>query len=246
MKRLKFFALLISLALPFQNAAAKASTAELSANWSGYAAQSGIFTAVKGQWTVPEIKADKNFKTDSTWVGIGGVSSSDLIQTGTQSFTDSGQVHYAAWYELLPDYSKHIAMTVQSGDQISASILEIDTNRWKISLDNITTGEHFEKLTSYKSSRSSAEWIEEAPSSEAGLLPLDNFKRIRFQNCSAIKDGRLVSLAEAGADAVALGSGSGKILAVPGKIKPSSKGFDIVRSIKRGLKRIFKTLPINR
>jgi hypothetical protein len=74
-----------------------------SRNWSGYVATGGSFTSVAGTWTVPALSTRQAFASDATWVGIGGVSSSDLIQAGTEETTSrSGQVGYNAWVETLP------------------------------------------------------------------------------------------------------------------------------------------------
>src|SRR5262245_35897846 len=60
---------------------------EYSFNWSGYAvgAKPGEqITEVRGSWTVPKVKlAPPGFS--SSWIGIGGFSSADLIQVGTAS-----------------------------------------------------------------------------------------------------------------------------------------------------------------
>ena len=78
-----------------------------STNWSGYAALSGKFTAVSGSWIVPVVSGTSGVSTaDATWVGIGGVSANDLIQTGTTNNVDSaGTVSTYAFYELLPNAS---------------------------------------------------------------------------------------------------------------------------------------------
>ena len=53
---------------------------------------------------------------DATWVGIGGVTSNDLIQAGTQAIIQKGQTSYEAWYELLPGYQTIIPLTINAGD----------------------------------------------------------------------------------------------------------------------------------
>src|SRR5689334_11284503 len=73
---------------------------ESSLNWSGYAVTGSGITNVHGEWTVPTVNATyPGFS--STWVGIGGYSSSDLIQAGTEHDSTGGTDYYA-WYEILP------------------------------------------------------------------------------------------------------------------------------------------------
>src|SRR3954447_13272321 len=66
-----------------------------SLNWSGYAVvgQAGHpITAVTQSWIVPTVSlAPPGFS--STWAGIGGYNTSDLIQAGTES--DTAQTPYA-------------------------------------------------------------------------------------------------------------------------------------------------------
>jgi hypothetical protein len=63
-------------------------------NWAGYVATGGTFTSVSGSWIVPQVNATGT-SSDATWVGIGGTTSRDLIQTGTRAVVNSnGQVSY--------------------------------------------------------------------------------------------------------------------------------------------------------
>ena len=51
----------------------------------------------------------------------------------------------------------------------------------------------------YASSRSSAEWVVEAPTARWGrLLPLDTFGWVGFSQASTVKDGERVTIAQAG------------------------------------------------
>src|SRR5579862_3178597 len=79
------------VARPFMNPTAQAvvtntGSSNDSSNWAGYAAQGGTFTGVTGTWTVPAPTADATttyatrIAADATWVGIGGVSTRNLIQ----------------------------------------------------------------------------------------------------------------------------------------------------------------------
>jgi hypothetical protein len=74
--------------------------ASVSHNWAGYQASSGTFTGVSGTWSVPDFSSDSSAGADATWVGIGGVSTNDLIQAGTQETTSgTGTTEYRAWVE---------------------------------------------------------------------------------------------------------------------------------------------------
>ncbi|HUR78661.1 MAG TPA: G1 family glutamic endopeptidase [Acidimicrobiales bacterium] len=155
---------------------------EYSINWSGYAvpAKSGeAIGAVRGSWLVPQINgAPPGFS--SSWIGIGGYETSDLIQVGTAS---SGYLERNyAWYEMLPEYAIPItsgcagdnSCAVAQGDRMAASIDNVGGDTWVIMLANLGKGAvakwHWAMTATYKSSRSSAEWIFEAP--QIGVGPV--------------------------------------------------------------------------
>jgi hypothetical protein len=160
-----------------------------SLNWAGYVAINGGYTSVSGSWKVPNPTGNGSTMTaDSSWIGIGGAFSSDLIQTGTMNFvSSSGQVTSAAFYELLPDAALEIAaMNISPGDLMFATIIETSAANWQISLTDNTTGQNFSANVSYSSSHSSAEWIEEDPSFLNGsLVPFDNFGKSLFSSSLA-------------------------------------------------------------
>jgi hypothetical protein len=69
---------------------------------------------------------------------------------------------------------------------------------------------------------SSAEWIQEAPtSSVGGQLPIDNFGTVNFSAGSAVKDGNTVNIAGSGAQPITMIGRSGQPVA-----KTSSLGSD--------------------
>jgi Peptidase A4 family len=205
---------------------------DTSHNWSGYAATGGNYTAVSGTWTVPEFTPDGIFGVDATWVGIGGVRSRDLIQAGTgQTMSGSGHTQYEAWVEMLPRASRQVALSVHPGDSVTVSITEQSPNNWLIHFTNNTTGQTYEQTQQYTSSHTSAEWVEEAPSAgRAGILPLSNFGAIQFTNATAVKDGRTVSIAEAGGSAITMLGGNNQALAVPSDLGQDGASFTVART----------------
>ena len=177
----------------------------LSTNWSGYAVESPNFSApanytvtkVSGSWKVPQVINNTSLGWSSTWVGIDGFSSSTVEQIGTEQDTLAtaskyGMPQYYAWYEMYPAYPVTItSVPIHYGDSITASVTYSGTSTdssgtFTLSITNITTGKSFsinQTLTSAK--RSAAEWIEEAPSSTSGVLPLANFQTVTFTGSTA-------------------------------------------------------------
>jgi hypothetical protein len=153
-----------------------------STNWSGYAvtpATDGI-TAVNSTFVVPSAAiVPPGF--GATWTGIGGYSSTDLIQAGVAEMSLPtlplvGDQYYA-WYELLPNAETQLtnctgdsSCTVSPGDSITVNISQDAATLWTISVADAGHWTWSSQVT-YASSNSSAEWIQEAPSIE-GLQSL--------------------------------------------------------------------------
>jgi hypothetical protein len=205
-----------------------------SQNWSGYAATGGTFTAVTGTWTVPNFSPDSPTGADAAWVGIGGVDTRDLIQAGTQqTVSRSGSTRYEAWVETLPQASHPVPLTVNPGDSVTVAITQLPQTReqWRVSLKNNTTGKTYEVTERYTSSMSSAEWVEEAPSSGRGRqIPLDNFGTVNFSQATAVKDGKTITVADAKAQAITMVGRGGLQLAKPSPLGADGASFSVTRS----------------
>lgn len=201
-----------------------------SRNWAGYAATGGTFTAVSGTWTVPTISAGRTAAADATWVGIGGVSATDLIQAGTDATVQSGRVIYTAWVELLPRASQPVPLAVHAGDTVSVAITQQSGDTWQIVIRDTTTGKSYQKQVTYASSRSSAEWIEEAPAlGRRTLLPLDNFGAINFTNATAVEDGQQHTIAQADGQPITMSSRTGQPAAQPSALGADGASFSVTR-----------------
>ena len=160
-----------------------------SRNWSGYAvrSKSHAITSVTGTFVVPAV-TNSPIGIANTWAGIGGFSkgSHDLIQAGTVQESEFFGRHYYAWYELLPNGVVHLhrcsgdsKCRVNKGDRIAVSVRQLASHRWRIAL-NDRGHWSWSKKVSYHSSRSSAEWILEAPSIGFGQPPLANVGTVHF------------------------------------------------------------------
>ncbi|HEU5034031.1 MAG TPA: G1 family glutamic endopeptidase [Mycobacteriales bacterium] len=145
-----------------------------SLNWSGYATAPGSgVTGVTSTFTVPAVNVlPPGFAAN--WAGIGGYTSSDLIQAGTSE--DELQGDYA-WYEILPDSETPLtdctgdpACTVNPGDVVTVDIHNVGTNLWSVSLRDGTRWTWQQDIP-YVSSESSAEWIFEAPTVGVQTIP---------------------------------------------------------------------------
>ncbi|HVA11532.1 MAG TPA: G1 family glutamic endopeptidase [Candidatus Dormibacteraeota bacterium] len=207
-------------------------TGYTSTNWSGYLATTGSFIGVSGSWAATSPTGNgSTTSADSTWIGIGGVTAGDLIQVGTQNIVAAnGQVSASAFYEMLPNVSQPVpGVTVSPNDSMSASVTEISSGRWAITITDNTDGESDTLDVSYASSLSSAEWIEEDPSYSFRLqIPFDNFHGASFTNArTTLLSGTSANLANSTAQPVTMVDDSGNNIAVPSAIGGDGTSFTV-------------------
>src|SRR5207302_1118967 len=87
---------------------------------------------------------------------------------------------------------------------------------WLIAFVNNTSGKTYQVTIHYASSRSSAEWVVEAPSARRGrLVPLDAFGSVSFTQASTVKNGDVVSIGQAGGHPITMIGQRGQALARP-------------------------------
>lgn len=205
-------------------------TAYTSSNWAGYFASSESYTGISGTWTVPTVTGVSRHRTsDAAWVGIGGVTSGDLIQVGTEDdVSRSGVQTSSAFYELLPAASISItSLQVSPGDVMTATLTEVSSGQWTININDTTTGKSYSNTVSYTSSLSSAEWIEEDPSTLNGtLVPFDHFGTVSFHGSAISTTSGTLSLMDSNAQPITLVSSTGPV-ASPSAIGADGKSFTI-------------------
>ena len=133
------------------------------------------------------------------------MTSTDLIQAGTSTDVQSGQVYYSAFWEILPQSAQTVPMNVNAGDVINVSVTQQADGSWKIIIQDVTETETYTQPVTYKSSLSSAEWIEESPVSGRNmLLPLDNFGSLTFTQAIALVNGKQETIAKAGGQPITM------------------------------------------
>ncbi|HSW85471.1 MAG TPA: G1 family glutamic endopeptidase [Candidatus Saccharimonadales bacterium] len=208
-------------------------TGYLSTNWSGYLATNASFTKVSGSWTATTVTGNgSTISADSTWIGIGGVTSGDLIQVGTMNIVSAnGQVSASAFYEILPAVSQPVpGVTVSQGDSMSASITQTSPGQWNITITDNSNGQSASLTVAYASSLSSAEWIEEDPSFSNGhQIPFANFHAAFFTGGSTIANGVVRTIAASTAQPVAMVNNSGKQIAIPSVIGGDGASFSVTQ-----------------
>jgi hypothetical protein len=172
----------------------------ISSNWSGYAIhEAGVsYSRITGTWRLPSADcASAAPAYSAAWVGIGGyrLGSSAIEQVGTETdCTNGGAVRTSAWYELVPDPSHVLRLTVRPGDAVRATV-SVAGQRVTLTLRDLTRRRGvMRRLTAPALDRSSAEWIVEAPSrcrsrKRCRTLPLADFGSVDFSGARARDSG---------------------------------------------------------
>ena len=139
-----------------------------SQNWSGYYLNGSGFTSVSSSFTVPNISSGSTDTDTSEWVGIDGVTNTNLIQAGVSEDyrAATGRISIFAWWEILPAPSTEIlTISPSPGDRMTVSIAQQTSGLWSVRVSDDTNGQVFTISLSYSGQLTSAEWIVEAATS---------------------------------------------------------------------------------
>lgn len=183
----------------------RSTTPSKSLNWSGYASLTNLdnpknysVQKVSGSWTVPTLTGTEDNSYSIAWVGIDGYFDNETAvtveQIGTAQFWHEGVPYYFAWFEMYGPITSGGLNEIQNfpvspGDEIFTLAKYVDDNTFSLRIYNITQKTFVKIPESYTfqplASRTSAEWIVEAPtdSSTGDVLPLANFGTIKFTDC---------------------------------------------------------------
>ena len=200
-----------------------------SLNWSGYATTGSGITGVKSTFTVPTVGAvPPGFAAN--WAGIGGYTTSDLIQAGTSEDELQG---YYAWYEILPASETLISgctndpnCTVNPGDVVTVDIHLVGTDLWSVAL---TDAGHWswQQNIRYTSTESSAEWIFEAPTVGVQTIPANTGTNY-FGPTSTFTDATGThTIAQGNPVTIDMGVGIGVNEATPSGLAPNGQSFNV-------------------
>jgi Peptidase A4 family/Putative Ig domain len=133
-------------------------------NWSGYDVTGGPFTAVAGTFNVPTVPVTSNDTDTSEWVGIDGVSNSNLIQAGISETVSGGSESVYGWWEILPAAATVIPnLVINPNDEVTVAIVRQADGNWLIQIEDLTNQQSWHQTFAYSGPLSSAEWIVEAP-----------------------------------------------------------------------------------
>jgi hypothetical protein len=215
--------------------AASLTVAEVSTNWSGYAATGSAFRAVSGSWRVPTVTCPADTTTySSQWIGIDGYGTETVEQDGTETDCDHGTPYYGAWYEMYGDdavnYGYEVPVPnpsdrVSPGDAMTASV-SISGSTWTLAIADTTAPWNYSigiSDASFDPQRSSAEWIVERP--EVGALtPLSDFGSVSFTGASAADSVSSGPISAFAFEPIEMADPT--LLAAPGALTAQGQSFD--------------------
>jgi hypothetical protein len=227
------FALLLSpclltwlLLAPSAVAAQPAPQAQPSQNWSGYVGSNAYYSGVSALIQTPVARAQRSTRAAvASWVGIGGATSTDLIQAGVEVDTSGPVAAYSAWFETLPQPSRTVALPIGPGDWVFVDIHEVAFDQWQVTI--VDGQQVFQREIPYPSSHSSAEWIVEDPSVSRGLVPLATVEGANFANMMAIANGQPTMPVQLSPQTTVLVAANGRVQAVPSPLGPDGNSFGV-------------------
>ena len=95
---------------------------------------------------------------------------------------------------------------------------------------NNTTSDSYEKTLRYASSRSSAEWVQEAPSTSRGIVPLTTSAPCASSRAARCAMARRWALSALGATPVAMVNRAGQAIALPSTLGADGSSFVVTRT----------------
>jgi len=154
-------------------------------NWSGYAAVGPGYRSVAATWSMPTVTCTSQRQVVGAWVGLGGIASDAVEQTGIEARCSTGRPEYRAWAELAPAPPVYYRDQVAPGDVLSA---QVQRSRTGYTLTVTDRSRHWTQTTTAPGigDDASAEVIVESPT---GSFP--GFDRFSFTDATV--DGRNLS-----------------------------------------------------
>jgi hypothetical protein len=201
-----------------------------STNWSGYADTGSNFSKVTATWTEPSAKScGFTISLAAFWVGIDGYSSDSVEQDGTLIECYFGSVYQFTWWEMYPTNDiQTVGSSLAAGDSISASVVRSGDSYTLAVTDSTRPANSFSTTqTCSDCANSSAEWIAEAPSGEAGVYPLTDFGSWGAANATVTEGSTAGVISSFTDDEITMVDSSGNVKAQPGSLNSGGNGFSV-------------------
>ena len=147
--------------------------------WAGYYEEPGEVTSARATWRVPHLSCSSETSLSSTWVGVGGLDGSVLLQVGMFDNCIDGVAENGAFAEEYPGSTTSFQLLISAGDTVTASVA-LTAGTWEATLTDDTTGQQEKAAASGYAGGGSAEWFVEAYGQPS--YPLTNFGAETFSD----------------------------------------------------------------
>ena len=135
-----------------------------SLGWYGYAVTGGTYTSTTADWTMPSLACTTQSAYAAIWTGLDGYSSDSVEQVGAEAYCSDGTASYFGWYEMYPAAPVDFSNTLKPGDHLDVSVTYAGSNKFTLTLDDVTRGWNQTVSQSLAgAARSSAETVVEVP-----------------------------------------------------------------------------------
>jgi len=218
-------------------------------NWSGIVDFSGAtyynntstFYYIISEYVVPVARqafgaCTGTWDYSSSWVGIDGDGTSDVLQAGTESDAycsgSTTATYYSAWYEWYPYGEVRVStVPVYPGDDIFVEVWHTSSTQGYAYLVNKNTGQYFDigftAYPGYPLVGNSAEWVVERPGISGGLATLTNYITDYFAECYAYTENyTLYEPGSAGALFLTMLDNSSNAISYPTLLGPTGIWFN--------------------
>jgi hypothetical protein len=167
------------------------SNPESSRHWVGYTFPVQNVTGVRAEWTEPTVTGNAGDE-EFVWIGVGGwdQTGSNIIQSGTfVYFPAGGGTNEGVWYQRVPVNQKAAfpLVGVGPGDRIYASVILLPGARWRMTVDDVSSGSMFSIALGFHSLGAYPSFVVEDPDSgplgDAGpFYPLPHWGSVAFSD----------------------------------------------------------------
>jgi hypothetical protein len=149
-------------------------------NWAGYVVNLEnspvVILSVEGGWNQPSFKDIPMGSAQFTWIGIGGnMGHPRLLQAGIQTFTLRPFGDYMVPFFMAVQGDKILqvgrgTVSVSAGDAIHTTIIQVGTNQWQITVEDLTKQWAWNFPTvNFTPDLTSVEWIHEPGADKSGI-----------------------------------------------------------------------------
>lgn len=208
-----------------------------SANWAGYVAltDQNNYNFVKGQFTQSDIATGAVYPSyQSSWVGIGGCFSNQLIQAGTEMDNNGylGSHEFSIWYEYLDAAHQNPAINIDSISPGQDMSVAVEYSGGKAHFSFYSKAKGFSRNIELDNAQeyysgNCAEWIDERPYVNGNFAQLAKFTPVNWDSCAVSTNlgGTLNSIATQKNQRLIMMNSENTILAQPSALGNSGNRF---------------------